>query len=103
MRRKQSNDSNVLSEPPAPSKPAVYLAECSYDRKQARELLEGELKRLDQDARQNLRVPTGPRVSPDWRAPGPSRAKRSPHWCAIVPNAPARSSHTKWPPRRLGG
>lgn len=29
-----------------PGKPAVYLAECSYDRKQAREILEGELKRL---------------------------------------------------------
>jgi len=28
-----------------PSKPTVYLAECSYDRKQAREILEGELKR----------------------------------------------------------
>jgi hypothetical protein len=26
-------------------KPTVYLAECSYDRKQAREMLEGELKR----------------------------------------------------------
>jgi hypothetical protein len=28
-----------------PAKPTVYLAECSYDRKQAREILEGELKR----------------------------------------------------------
>lgn len=28
-----------------PSKPTVYLAECSYDRKQTREILEGELKR----------------------------------------------------------
>lgn len=28
-----------------PPKPAIYLAECSYDRKQAREILEGELKR----------------------------------------------------------
>lgn len=27
------------------AKPTVYLAECSYDRKQAREILEGELKR----------------------------------------------------------
>jgi hypothetical protein len=27
------------------SKPTVYLAECSYDRKQTREILEGELKR----------------------------------------------------------
>lgn len=39
-------DSNADSAPQAPSKPAVYLAECSYDRKQARELLDGELKRL---------------------------------------------------------
>ena len=30
----------------ASGKPTVYLAECSYDRKQARELIEGELKRL---------------------------------------------------------
>jgi hypothetical protein len=30
---------------PGPSKPTVYLAECSYDRKQTREILEGELKR----------------------------------------------------------
>lgn len=30
---------------PDPPKPTVYLAECSYDRKQAREILEGELKR----------------------------------------------------------
>lgn len=29
----------------APAKPAVYLAECSYDRKQPREILEGELRR----------------------------------------------------------
>ena len=28
-----------------PPKPSIYLAECSYDRKQAREILEGELKR----------------------------------------------------------
>lgn len=30
---------------PGPAKPTVYLAECSYDRKQARETLEGELRR----------------------------------------------------------
>ena len=36
----------VNREPPVPGKPAVYLAECSYDRKQARGLVEGELKRL---------------------------------------------------------
>ena len=29
-----------------PPKPTVYLAECSYDRKQSREILEGELKRF---------------------------------------------------------
>jgi hypothetical protein len=34
------------SERAEPSKPTVYLAECSYDRRQARELLDGELKRL---------------------------------------------------------
>src|SRR6266581_4714751 len=31
------NGKDAGSEPQAPSKPAVYLAECSYDRKQARE------------------------------------------------------------------
>ncbi|MGH9929732.1 MAG: hypothetical protein ACREA9_10980 [Pyrinomonadaceae bacterium] len=30
---------------PGPPKPTLYLAECSYDRKQTREILEGELKR----------------------------------------------------------
>src|SRR5215831_19127306 len=53
----KSNDSNVPSEPPAPSKPAVYLAECSYDRKQARELLEGELKRLGYPVLPDKRLP----------------------------------------------
>jgi hypothetical protein len=43
---RKSDDSNVVSEPPAPSKPAVYLAECSYDRKQERGRIEGELKHL---------------------------------------------------------
>ena len=41
-----SNGKNVESALPVPSKPVVYLAECSYDRKQARGLIEGELKRL---------------------------------------------------------
>ena len=41
-----SNDKNVKSALQVPSKPAIYLAECSYDRKQARGLIEGELKRL---------------------------------------------------------
>jgi hypothetical protein len=40
------NGKNANSEPQAPSKPAVYLAECSYDRKQARGFIEGELRRL---------------------------------------------------------
>jgi hypothetical protein len=53
----KSNDSNVPSELPAPSKPAVYLAECSYDRKQARELLEGELKRLGYPVLPDKRLP----------------------------------------------
>jgi hypothetical protein len=63
----KSDDRNVLSEPQAPSKPAVYLAECSYDRKQARELVEGELRRL------------GYPVLPDKRLPGAGRrsAKRN--------------------------
>ena len=34
------------AEPAAPTKPVVYLAECSYDRKQDRETLAGELRRL---------------------------------------------------------
>jgi hypothetical protein len=34
------------SEPQASGKPTVYLAECAYDRKQARDVLDGELKRL---------------------------------------------------------
>jgi hypothetical protein len=39
-------DKKVGSELPAPGKPAVYLAECSSDRKPERMLLDGELKRL---------------------------------------------------------
>ena len=42
----EGNGRDVRGESQAPSKPAVYLAECGYDRKQARELIEGELKRL---------------------------------------------------------
>lgn len=34
-----------VHEKPDTAKPTVYLAECSYDRTQAREILEGELKR----------------------------------------------------------
>ena len=40
-----------------PGKPAVYLAECSYDRKQARELVEGELKRLGYPVLPDKRLP----------------------------------------------
>jgi hypothetical protein len=39
-------DKNADSAPQVASKSSVYLAECSYDRKQARELLDGELRRL---------------------------------------------------------
>jgi TIR domain len=53
----KSDDRNVPSEPPGPSKPIVYLAECSYDRKQARELLEGELKRLGYPVLPDKRLP----------------------------------------------
>jgi len=45
------------SEPPAPTKPAVYLAECGYDRKQERELIEGELKRLGYQVLPDKRLP----------------------------------------------
>ena len=38
-------------------KPAVYLAECSYDRKQSRELIEGELKRLGYPVLPDKRLP----------------------------------------------
>jgi hypothetical protein len=42
---------------PAPSKPVIYLAECSYDRKQARELLDGELKRLGYEVIPDSQLP----------------------------------------------
>ena len=32
---------------PASGKPAIYLAECSHDRKQARDLIEGELRSFE--------------------------------------------------------
>jgi hypothetical protein len=41
----------------APVKPAVYLAECSDDRKPQRELLEGELKRLGYPVLPDKRLP----------------------------------------------
>ena len=48
---KESND------PRPPGKPAVYLAECGYDRKPQRELLEGELKRLGYPVLPDKRLP----------------------------------------------
>jgi hypothetical protein len=43
--------------PSAADKPAVYLAECSYDCKPARELIEGELKRLGYPVLPDQRLP----------------------------------------------
>jgi hypothetical protein len=40
-----------------PAKPTVYLAECSYDRKQARETLEGELRRHGHAVLPNQELP----------------------------------------------
>lgn len=40
---KQLN-SKAAREPEGPSKPVIYLAECSYDRREARYIIEGELK-----------------------------------------------------------
>ena len=40
-----STDDDNGDDQQGPSKPTVYLAECSYDRKQTREIIEGELKR----------------------------------------------------------
>jgi len=51
-------DTGGPGERPAPSKPVVYLAECSYDRKPQRELLEGELKRLGYPVLPDKRLPT---------------------------------------------
>lgn len=50
----------VPPDPPAPDKPkkpAVYLAECSYDRKQEREVVEAELKRLGYPVLPDKRLP----------------------------------------------
>src|SRR6516164_3405378 len=46
-----------LREAQASGKPVVYLAECSYDRKPQRELLEGELKRLGYPVLPDRRLP----------------------------------------------
>jgi hypothetical protein len=53
----KSDDRNIPNDPPVPSKPAVYLAECSHDRKQERELVEGELKRLGYPVLPDKRLP----------------------------------------------
>jgi hypothetical protein len=52
-----SDDAKGQSDPQAPSKPSVYLAECSYDLKPQRELLEGELKRLGYPVLPDRRLP----------------------------------------------
>ena len=45
LKRLQTGTGDNGHDKQGPPKPTVYLAECSYDRKQAREILEGELKR----------------------------------------------------------
>jgi hypothetical protein len=52
-----SDDFSALSESRAPNRPAVYLAECGYDRKPQRELLEGELKHLGYPVLPDKRLP----------------------------------------------
>lgn len=52
-----SDGTSVRSGPQASGKPAVYLAECSYDRKVARELVEGELRRLGYPVLPDRRLP----------------------------------------------
>lgn len=47
----------VSAAPAATNKPAVYLAECSFDCKPARELIEGELKRLGYPVFPDQRLP----------------------------------------------
>ena len=53
----KSDDPKGLADARAPGKPAVYLAECSFDRKPQRELLEGELKRLGYPVLPDRRLP----------------------------------------------
>jgi len=45
LKRLETDNGDSGHDGQATAKPAVYLAECSYDRKQAREILEGELRR----------------------------------------------------------
>lgn len=56
-RANDSKGGNASRDPQVPSKPAVYLAECSYDRKQARGLIEGELMRLGYPVLPDKRLP----------------------------------------------
>ena len=51
----EGRNASGAAQPPA--RPAVYLAECSYDRKQAREILEGELRRLGYPVLPDHRLP----------------------------------------------
>jgi hypothetical protein len=53
----KSDDPKGIADARAPGKPAVYLAECSFDRKPQRELLEGELKRLGYPVLPDRRLP----------------------------------------------
>jgi hypothetical protein len=52
------SEAAARAEPQASSKPAVYLAECGYDRKQARELLDAELRRLGHAVLPDQLLPT---------------------------------------------
>jgi hypothetical protein len=56
-RASAGGDGKALNDSQPPGKPAVYLAECGYDRKPQRELLEGELKRLDYPVLPDKRLP----------------------------------------------
>jgi hypothetical protein len=53
----ESNDVGRRNTPPSPNRPDVYLAQCSYDRKPQRELIEGELKRLGYPVLPDKRLP----------------------------------------------
>ena len=56
-RASAGGDEKALNDAQPPGKPAVYLAECGYDRKPQRELLEGELKRLGYPVLPDKRLP----------------------------------------------
>ena len=52
-----AHDETIPNGAQTSSKPAVYLAECGFDRKPAREFLEGELKRLGYQVFPDKRLP----------------------------------------------